>query len=185
LRVLTTYGSREYLKDIIVLPLMPSKESVNDSCSITIITSHIEGLQKKNTAQDSRVFSESGCGNHLNICQRVLPLKDILTNVGILISLLQKGRSHLSERLTLMEGLKPMALLISSEENLKGNMLLLLSLLIEKDWLLNRTTRLLNLSLSQLKKNLFLLCFILELRIHKKVHDVMIFLSIKNQCTML
>ncbi len=64
-------------------------------------------------------------------------------------------------------------------------MLLLLFLLIERDWLSNKRTRLLNLSLFQLRAILLILCFQLEGGRTNLVSDVMRFLSIKNQLTML
>jgi hypothetical protein len=117
--------------------------------------------------------------------QRVLPLKEILTPMGILISLLQKERSPLSEKLTPMVGLRSMELLISSGRNLRGSMLLPLFLLIERDWLLNKTIGLSNLSLSRLRVILLILYFQLQGGKLNSVCGVMIFLSIKNKFAML
>jgi hypothetical protein len=184
-KVLINSGRRESLEDMIVLPLLPLKGQVSDSCNITIMRNHIEVLPKKNTAQNSLAYSETASGSPSDICQRVLPLKDILTPMGILISLLQKGKSPLSEKLTPMEELTSMELLISSGRNLRGSMLLPLSLLIERDWLLNKTIGLSNLSLSRLRGIVSFHYSQLQGGKLNSVHDVIIFLSIKNQFTML
>ena len=78
-----------------------------------------------------------------------------------------------------------MGLHISSGENLRGNMLLLLFLLIERDWLLNKTIGLSNLSLSRLRVILLILYSQLQGGKLNLVCDVMIFLSIKNKFAML
>lgn len=158
LKVLMGSGRKECLEDIIALRLLFLKEPVNDFCGITIMRNHTGVLPKKNMAQDFPVYSETASGNPLDISQRVLPSKDISIPMDISISLLQREGSPLSERLTLMVKLMLMVLLISSGENLRGNMLLLLSLLIERDWLLNRKIRLSNLSLFQSKAISLLLC---------------------------
>jgi hypothetical protein len=160
-RVLIDSGRKECLEDIIVLHLLLLKEPVNDFCGITIMRNHTGALLKKNMAQDSPGCSEITSGNPLDICQKVLPSQDVSIPKDILISPLQREGFPLSERLTLVAKLRLMELLISSEENLKVNMLLLLSLLIERDWLLNKI-RLLNLSLSQLRVMLLLLYFLIQ-----------------------
>jgi hypothetical protein len=159
LRVSMPSGKKECFIDITALPLMSLEKPVNDSCSIIIMRNLIEVLLKKNMAQDSLERLKIASGNPLFICQRVLTLIDTLTLTNISISLLRREKSPSSERLTLRGELRSMVLPISSGENLRDNMLLLLSLLIEKDWLLNRRIELLNLSLFQLKVILFLLYF--------------------------
>ena len=162
LRVLINSGRKECLEDMIVLRLLLLEEPVNIFCGITIMRNHIEGLLKKNMVQDSLGYSEIASGNLLDICQRGLTLNTTRIPKAILISLLQRERFPLSERLTLMVQLRSTVLLISSGENLRGNMLLLLSLLIERDWLLNKIIGLLNLSLSRLRDILWILCFQLQ-----------------------
>jgi len=179
-RVLMDSGKRGCLEDIIALPLPFSKESANDSCGITIMRNHTGVLLKKNMAQDSLGYLEIAFGNPLDICQRVLSLKDISIPMDILISLLPREESPLSERLTLMVKLMLMALLISSGENLRVNMLLLLSLLIEKDCLLNKKIRLSSPSLSQLRGISLLLCFHIQREKLDLVCDVIRLLSIRN-----
>jgi len=184
LRVLMRSGKRECSEDIIALPFLPLKRQVSDSCSIIIMRNHIGVLPKKNMAQDSQGCLETASGNPLDICQRDLTLINTWILTVTLISLLQGEGSLLFEKLTLMVKLRSMGLLISSGENLKGNMLLLLSLLIERNWLLNKKIRLLSLSLFQLRVTLLLLCFQLQKR-RLKVYYVIRFLSIRNQFTML
>jgi hypothetical protein len=185
LKVLINSGRKECSEDMLVLHLLLLEEPVNAFCDITIMRNHLEVLPKKNTAQDSLAYSEIASGSPSDICQRVLPLKDILTPMDILISLLQKERSPLSEKLTPMEELTSMALLISSGRNLRGSMLLPLFLLIERDWLLNKTIGLSNLSLSRLRVILLFLYSKLQRGKLNLVCDVMIFLSIKNKFAML
>jgi len=185
LRVLMPSGKKECLEDIIVLPSLSLEEPVKDFCGITIMRNHIEGLPKRNMAQDSLGCSETTSGNPSGICQRVLPSEDTSTPTDILISLLLKEESRSSEKSTLMVKLRSMALLTLSGEHLRVNMLLLLFLLIERDWLLNKRIKSSNPSLFQLRVILFLLCFQLQRRRLNKVYDVMRFLSIKNQFTML
>ncbi|GFP33817.1 hypothetical protein HKBW3S42_02156, partial [Candidatus Hakubella thermalkaliphila] len=127
-------GRKEYLKDIYEKP-------------------H-RGLTQKDMAQDSQGYLEIVSGKPLDTCQKDSALINTLTLMVILISLLQKGRSFLSEKLTLMVKLRLMALHTLSGENLRGNMLLLLFLLIERDWLLNKKIGSLNLSLFQLRVKL-------------------------------
>ena len=185
LKVLINSGRKGCLEDIIVLPLLPLKEPVNDFCGITIMRNHTGVLSRKTTVQDSQGYSEIETGNISGICQKDSTLLNTLTPLAILISLLQRERSPLSERLTLMVKLRSMVLPISSGENLKGNMLLLLSLLIERDWLLNKRIKSSSLSLSPLRVVLLLLCFQLQRGRLNLVIDVITLLSIKNQLAML
>ncbi len=185
LKVSINFGRKGYLEDIIVLPLPLLKESVNAFCSITIMRNLTGVLPKKNIVQDSLEYSETDSGNPLDISRRVLPLKDISIPMDILIFLLLRERSPLSERLTLVVKLMLMVLLTSSEKNLRVNMLLPLSLLIERDWLLNKRIRLSSLSLFQLKVVLLLLCFNIQRGRPNSVCDVITLLSIKNQFAML
>jgi hypothetical protein len=180
LRVLMDSGRRESSEDIIVLPLLSSEEPVNDSCSIIIMRNLIGVLLKKNMAQDSLECLKTTSGNLLDTSKRALILKNTRILTDISISLLQREGSLSSERLTSMEELRSMVLFISSGENLRDSMLLLLSLLIERDWLLNKTTGLSNLSIFQLRVILFFIFFHIQRRRLNLVHDVMIFLSIKN-----
>jgi hypothetical protein len=184
LRVLMDSGRREFSEDIIVLLLLPLREPANDSLSITIMRNPTGVLLKKNMAQDSPEYSEPVSGNPLYICQGVLSSKDISIPMEVLISLLRREKFPLSEKLILMAELRSMVLLISLEENLRDNMLLLLSLLIERDWLLNKKIKSSNVSLSQLRVIFFLLYLQLRGK-HNLVSDVMIFLSIKNKLAML
>src|SRR3989304_10229736 len=147
LRVSMPSGKKECLEDIIVLPLLSLEKPVNDSCGIIIIRNLTEVLLKKKMAQDSLECLKTTSGNPLDICQRVLALIDTLTLTDTLISLLRREKSPSSEKLTLRGELRSMVLPISSGENLRDNMLLLLSLLIEKDWLLNKKIELSNLFL--------------------------------------
>jgi hypothetical protein len=163
-RVSINSGKRELLEDIIVLTSFLLNEPVRDLCSITIMKNHTGVLHKKNMAQDSLVFLKSTSGNPSDTSQKVLILKNTGILMVILVSLLQKGDSLLSERLTPMGGLRSMGLPISLERNLRDNMLLLLSLLMERDWLLNKIIRLPKPSLSQLTVMLVLLCFQLQRR---------------------
>jgi hypothetical protein len=174
LRALMHSGRKESLEDIIVQPFLPLEEPVNDFCSITIIRNPTEVLLKKNMAQDFLGNSEIKTGDLSGICQKDLILINTWTLKAILIFLLQKERFLLSEKLTLMVKLRSMVLLISSGEDLKGNM-----------WLLNKGIRLSKLSLSQLKVVLLLLYLQLQKEKCDLVHDVMRIQSIKNQCTML
>jgi hypothetical protein len=185
LKALINSGKRECLEDIIVLLLLFSKEPANDFCGITIMRNHIGVLPKKNMAQDFLGNSEIKTGDLSGICQKDLILINTWTLKAILIFLLQKERFLLSEKLTLMVKLRSMVLLISSGEDLKGNMWLLLLFLIKRDWLLNKGIRLSKLSLSQLKVVLLLLYLQLQKEKCDLVHDVMRIQSIKNQCTML
>jgi len=168
LRVLINSGRRESFAGIPVLHLLPLKERMNNFCGIIIMRNHTGALHKKNTVQDTLEFSEIISGNLLDTCQMDSILINIWIPMAILISLLQKVNSPLSEKLTLMVELMLMGLLISSGENLKGNMWLLLSSLIERDWLLNKRIRLSNLSLFQLRVMLLLLCFLLQRRRSKE-----------------
>jgi hypothetical protein len=185
LRVLMDSGKKEYLEGIIVLPSLPLEEPVKVFCGITIIRNHIEGLPKRNMVQDSLGYSETISGNPSDICQRVLLLRGISILMDILTFLLPKEKSHLSEKSTLMVKLRSTAFLTSFGENLRVNMLWLLFLLIERDWLLNKRIKSSNLFLSQLRVILFLLFFQLQRRRLRKVYDVIRLLSIKNQFTML
>ncbi|MCX5718480.1 MAG: hypothetical protein NT055_00695 [Nitrospirae bacterium] len=185
LKVLMTSGKRESLEDITVLPLVLLKELMSDSCGITIMRNRIEGLPKKNTAQDCPVYSEIASGNLLDTCPTDLALKNILIPMGILASLSQREGPLLLEKLILMVKLRLTALLISLREDLRGSMLLPLSLLIERDWLLNKTIGLSNLSLSRLRVILLFPYSQLQGGKLNLVSDVMIFLSIKIQLAML
>ena len=185
LRVLMPSGRRESFAGIPVLHLLPLKEPVNVFCGIIIMRNHTGALLKKNMAQDTLEFSEITTGNPLGTSQKVLILKNTRILMDILISLLQREGSPLSEKLTLMVELRSMELLISSGRNLRVNMLLLLSLPIERDWLLNKTIRSLNLSLSQLRVILLSPCFQLQRGRRDSVCDVITLLSIKNQFAML
>ena len=185
LKVLMNSGKRECLEDTVVPTFLPLEEQVSDSCSITTMRNRTGLLSRKTTVQDSQGYSEIETGSISDICQKDLTLLNTLTPLVILISLLQREMSPLSEKLMLMVKLRSMALLTSSGEDLKVNMLLLLSLLTKGDWLLNKRIKSSNLFLSQLRVMLFLLYFQLQRRGLNLVYDVMRFLSIKNQFTML
>lgn len=185
LRERKSWTQEEFLGDIFVPALLCLEEPANDSCSIIIMRNHIGVLLKKSMAQDFPVSSEIKTGDLSGICQKDLILINTWTLKAILIFLLQKERFLLSEKLTLMVKLRSMVLLISSGEDLKGNMWLLLLFLIKRDWLLNKGIRLSKLSLSQLKVVLLLLYLQLQKEKCDLVHDVMRIQSIKNQCTML
>jgi hypothetical protein len=185
LKVLMTSGKRESLEDITVLPLVLLKELMSDSCGIITVRNLTEGLPKKSMAQDSLEYSETISGNLLDICQRDLALINTLIPMVILAFLSQKEESLLSGKLILMVKLRLTALLISLREDSRVNMLLLLSLLIERDWLLNKKIRLSNLSLFQLRVMLLLLYSQLQREGLSLVNDVITLLSIRNQLAML
>jgi hypothetical protein len=185
LKALINSGRKECLEDIVVLTFFLLEEPVNDSCDITIMRNLTGVLPKKNMARDSLEYLETESGDLLDICPRNLTWINILIPRVILISLLQGEEFPLFERLTLMVKLRSMVLHISSGESLRVNMLLLLLLLIERDWLLNKGTRLLSLSLSQLRVILLLLRFNIQRGKLNLLSDVMRFLSIKNQLAML
>ena len=157
LRVSTPSGKKERFIGITALPLLSLEKPANNSCNIIIMRNLTEVLLKKNMAQDSLECLKTTSGNPLFICQRVLALIDTLTLTDTLISLLRREKSPSSEKLTLRGELRSMVLPISSGENLRDNMLLLLSLLIEKDWLLNKKIELSNLFLFQLMVILLIL----------------------------
>jgi len=180
LRVLMPSGKKGCSGDIIVLHLLSLEEPVNVFCIITTMRNLTGLLHKKNIAQDSPGYLKTVSGDLSGICQKDLTLINTSTLMVILIFLLQRERSLLLEKLILMVKLRSMALLISSGENLRGNMLLQPFLLIEKDWLLNKTRRLSSSSLSRLKVILLIRCFQLQRRRLNLVYDVMRFQSIKN-----
>jgi len=185
LKVLMNSGKNGFLEDILVLPLFPLEEPVNDSRGITIIRNPTGLLLRKSTVHDSQVYSEVKTGDISDTAQKDLPLMHTLTPLVIFIFLLQREKFPLSERLMLMVKLRSMGPRISSEGNLRGNMWLLVSLLIEKDWLSNKGIRSSNLSLFPLRVILLLLYLQLQKEKHDLVHDVMRIQSIRNQFTML
>jgi hypothetical protein len=185
LKVLMNSGKRGCLEDILVLPLFPLEEPVNDSRGITIIRNPTGPLLKKSTAHDSLVYSEIKTGDISDTAQKDLPLMHTLTLLVIFIFLLQREKFPLTERLMLMVKLRSMGPRISSEGNLRGNMWLPVSLLIEKDWLSNKGGRSSNLFLFLLRVILLLLYLQLQKEKHDLVHDVMRIQSIRNQFTML
>jgi len=185
LKALINSGRKECLEDIVVPTFFLLEEPVNVSCDITFMRNPTGVLPKKNMAQDSLGYSKIASGKILDTCQKDLTLINTSIPKDVSISLLQGEGFLLFERLTLMVKLRSMVLHISSGENLKGNMLLLLFLLIEGDWSLNKKIRLSSLSLSQLMVVLLLLCFQLQRGRLNLVSDVIRFLSIRNQLTML
>jgi len=164
LRVLMISGRKGYSEGIIVLSFLFLKEPVKDSCTITIMRNHTEAFSKRKMAQGFLEYAETDSGNLLDTCQGDLTLISIKTLGITLISLLQRGRSLLSEKSILTVGSRLTALPTSSGENLRDNMLLLLFLRIERDWLLNMTIGSLNLFLFQLRVVLLLPYFQLNER---------------------
>ena len=185
LKVLMTSGKRESLEDITVLPLALLKELMSDSCGIITMRNLTEGLLKKSMAQDSPACLETNSGNISNTFRKGSALRNIVMLMVTLHSRSPEEKSPLSEKLILMVKLMLMVLLISLKKDLRGNMLLLLSSLIERDWLLNKTIRLSSLSLFQLRVIFLLLYFHIQRGKLNLVSDVMRFLSIRNQLAML